>query len=333
MIVDLKNIRLTASHAFPFLMLLAFASPTVLKSQEVSVSIQSEHNNYLIGEHAVINIIASADRLISIQWPELNDTLSDGLFLLRTAPVDTLRATDGIYHYQQSVIVSAYDSGNYTFPPVMLTFTRHGSETPDSAVTSSLSLFFTFPGIESEAELRDIRDPLAVPFAITELIPWLVAVIAAALLFLLVKRHLKKRSQHKVKHESAQQTISVQQPWEAALEALDILRRSEIVTEKEIKAYYIELSGIIRNYIRDGLGIDAPEMTTRQTLRRLASLPGIDPENNMDITYILETSDLVKFAKLKPDSKGIEKVIDRAVRFVKGTAPAHIETIVEEATE
>ena len=330
MTIKLKNIRLTLSQAFSFLILLTFSAPTILKSQEVNISIQSEQNEYLIGEHAVISIIASADRLISIQWPVLNDTISDGLHLLRTGFVDTVRASDGIYHYQQYLIVSAYDSGSYTIPPLELMFTRHGSEAAGSVVTSPLTLSFAFPGVDPEAGIRDIKGPLAVPFGIIELLPWLFAAIAAILLFLLAKRHLKKRNQHREIPEHPKEVVSEKQPWEAALEALEFLKRSDIINDKGIKAYYVELSGIIRNYIRDGLGIDAPEMTTRQTLKRVASLPVSDPENTDDISYVFHISDLVKFAKLNPDKKENEKVIDRAVRFVNGTAPAHIETTVEE---
>lgn len=91
-----------------------------------------------------------------------------------------------------------------------------------------------------------------------------------------------------------------------------------------IKEFYIKLSDIIRIYLRDVLNVNAPDLTTPETLKQIVSDEGISRELLQLLSNILKTSDLVKFAKSTPTDRENDTLAGDAIQFVINTAPAHI---------
>ena len=85
----------------------------------------------------------------------------------------------------------------------------------------------------------------------------------------------------------------------------------------EIKAYYSDLSEIVRTYIENGLHTPAMEMLTDDIIDRLKARK-ID---TAQLSILLNTADMAKFAKAKPTDAENELSIKFAFEFIHQTKP------------
>lgn len=95
-------------------------------------------------------------------------------------------------------------------------------------------------------------------------------------------------------------------PYERAKLALKVLDDSSYLQNNEIKAYYSDLTQIIRTYLDEKVYDRALESTTDQLINRIKLLRegnkiDLSKEDIKNIETILKRADLVKFAKSKPD--------------------------------
>jgi hypothetical protein len=148
----------------------------------------------------------------------------------------------------------------------------------------------------------------------------LIAGIAA-----LIYWYIKKRQQNKIEEEI------YKTPIEKATSLLDTLEKKELWQQGEIKAYYSELTDIVRNYIEEAIEIPAMESTTSELIEGLQMASKkkrmkLSKETFDNLLTVLKQADLVKFAKSKPmdfeiteDRRKIERAIvtlDKAIPVV-----------------
>jgi hypothetical protein len=107
-------------------------------------------------------------------------------------------------------------------------------------------------------------------------------------------------------------------PHEIAIEALDRLKASGLLQKGEIKAFYIELSEIIRRYIGGRYFVVAMEMTTTEVLEGLTSVHLADADYALFETFF-QRCDLVKFAKYLPAQDETSEILRHAYDLVDRT--------------
>ena len=88
-----------------------------------------------------------------------------------------------------------------------------------------------------------------------------------------------------------------------------------------MKEYHTELTDILRNYLEETYHIQSTEMTTDQTLDSFQSSLAYSEDNYAKLRQILQTADMVKFAKSEPLPYQHDLSMTQAVDFVKSTAP------------
>ena len=123
-----------------------------------------------------------------------------------------------------------------------------------------------------------------------------------ALIFAYLRRLKKKRA-------AAERELP---PYDKALLALDQLENSQYLIKEEYKAYYSELTNIVRGYLEEEVHVAALESTTDQLIERLELLRDsgtltLEQETITQFKQILQTADLVKFAKSKPEMRTAEQ--------------------------
>lgn len=157
----------------------------------------------------------------------------------------------------------------------------------------------------------DIKDPveLPIPPALKYTAMALAALIGAltlAALFLFLARRVRNLRQP---------PLTIDQ-W--ALAELDKLVMQQLPHHKRFKEYYVRLSDIVRLYIREVFGVDAPELTTPELLDRLEN--GALPAGCIELVQeILDTADLAKFAKYSPDGATCTRSMENARTLVLKT--------------
>jgi hypothetical protein len=105
---------------------------------------------------------------------------------------------------------------------------------------------------------------------------------------------------------------------EIALEALYKLRESDLLATGQIKAYYVELTEIVRRYIEGRYFVPALELTTGELMDNLKTV-AIETEAKAMLQDLLEHSDLVKFAKYAPVADEHERTFQLAESLVETT--------------
>ncbi len=107
-------------------------------------------------------------------------------------------------------------------------------------------------------------------------------------------------------------------PAEIALSNLDRIASMDPVSPEDFKECYKLVSDCLRTYLRDQFGVRAPELTTGQTLQSL-ELSDISGSAIGSLSGILGECDLVKFARLLPDTDDAGELISRSKGFVRET--------------
>ncbi|WP_437587160.1 hypothetical protein [Sorangium sp. So ce1000] len=109
-------------------------------------------------------------------------------------------------------------------------------------------------------------------------------------------------------------------PWIAALEELEALRRSDLLSEGRTGEYFDRVSDCVRKYLGARYGFDGLETTSdemRALLARVRPPVPVLPQ----ITRFLADCDLVKFARLQPTEADCLTALDDGESIVHRTTP------------
>lgn len=118
-------------------------------------------------------------------------------------------------------------------------------------------------------------------------------------------------------------------PYDRAMLELKKLDESKFLIQSEYKEYYSQLTNIVRSYLEEDVHITALESTTDELIAKLELLKdsgnlNIDDDTIRQFKKVLQTADLVKFARSTPESSVIEsdrKLIENIVVKTKEGIP------------
>lgn len=291
------------------LCLFSVVSSTLLKGQEIILAVDT--NQALIGERIQLILAVKADKNTSIDWPLIQDNWQ-GLEVLAKSQKDTL-AENNNFIYRQAISLTAFDTGVYKIDSVALVF--HRANLTDSIYAYPLYLAFRTVQLDSTNRYYDIKQPMDIDYSYWFEI--LLAILIVALIaFILVwwyknRKTNQQKSEHKV----------VIPAHITALKQLKALQETEAWMHLPLKTYYINLSTILRRYIQDQLDILAVETTTDEIVEAIRT-KRFDEQLKNEVQDLLQMSDLVKFAKIKPVLEEGKKYINIALKFVDQTKPS-----------
>lgn len=156
-------------------------------------------------------------------------------------------------------------------------------------------------------ELRPAYGLLALPFSYV-IVLWC---IAGGLIVVMVVLYLIKRKRDK------RRVVNERPPTPAEMAAAEL---NELVTSglagRDVKEFYVGLTGIVRRFIERTTGVRAPEQTTEEFLREVSQRDSFDPNEGRRLKSFLESADLVKFAAYMPENEAITSSVDRARVFI-----------------
>jgi hypothetical protein len=111
------------------------------------------------------------------------------------------------------------------------------------------------------------------------------------------------------------------QPHELALRQLEELQKQQLWQNGQVKDYHTALTFIVREYLEKRYGILALEQTTDEILAQLRQRD-FDLALSQKLGDVLQTADLVKFAKAQPTAEFHELAMTTARAFILETKPA-----------
>lgn len=258
-------------------------------------------------------------------FPQLQDTLMEGVEIVRGWHLDTLNlkkgknGTPNVYDLRGGIVITAFDQGQYALPPLsMQRMTKDG--VVDTLVFDSQLLDVkTMPVDTATFQLHEIKGQIKYPITFKEVLPWVGAVLGIlgviALIVWLVIRYSKKRGAEAEKKEPAHIV---------AFRKLDKYKGNKMWAPEKQKAFYSGVTDALREYIDARYDIGAMEMTTAEIMKELKKTD-ISEELQIGLKELFERADYVKFAKYIASDEENAAALPLAVRFVASTYQMEVE--------
>ena len=225
--------------------------------------------------------------------------------------VDTVVNTDLMELIKQYELMQ-FDAGSFTIPQIPVIVDKSLFK------TDSIQINIQEIAVDTvKTPLYDIKGISASGASFSSYWYYIVTAILSLLIGVCLYFYIKARQDRNLSEDDKYNT-----PYEKAVTKLKKLEEKKQWTRGDAKPYYSEMSDIVRSFLEDTFGISARELTTFEILTLLNSTlrdknVKLDREVISSFKRILQTSDLVKFAKSQPsegeivaDTAKIQKVID-----------------------
>ena len=106
---------------------------------------------------------------------------------------------------------------------------------------------------------------------------------------------------------------------ELAYRQLQEILEENLIERGESKLFFSKLSDVVRGYIENRFGIQAPKRTTEEFLADISRDALFSDEHKGLLTAFLRECDLVKFAEHSPSPGEITGAIDSCKAFIEAT--------------
>ena len=299
-------------------------------SEEVSRDI------ILIGEPVSIKYIVKTSLTDTLAFPEKHD-LIEARFKVQGGSLskkgaefelieifrDTIIVLGMNKKWIGEYIVTAWEDGEYIIPGPTISINDSTYRFDDLAIE------VTLVATRKDVDLYGIRENYTelpdVPFSPMKFIKqnwWWIAIIIGALFFgwLIARR---RRWDREFENRENIRPMNLKDRTIKAVEALD---KSELWNKNQMKEHFVELSYILRSYLSSRYTISLLDKTTEQT-RIILTKQGLNNETVDTIARILSQSDMVKFAKSKPDMISILRQSTLVKQIIAETSPLDFDNV------
>ena len=294
---------------------------------QVSVEASIDSLELLIGEQAHITLQVSLDSDKRLQLPVYPDTLVRGVEVLDVAKPDTQYINDNKRMLIKEVYtITSFDSALYYLPPMEV------KVEDDIYKSNPLALkVMTMPVDTLHPEQffgpKDVMKPNFMWSDWYGIIACVVLWVPAVFLLLyFIKRF--RDNQPIIRKVKVEPKLP---PHMEAMQEIDRIRNEKVWQHGLQKEYYTQLTDTLRSYIERRFGFKALEMTTDQIIDRLESVH--DVEAMIELRSLLQTADLVKFAKFIPMMNENDANLLNAINFINETREAEDPNAKPEPTE
>jgi len=299
-----------------FLILIIWIQFSV-NAQEVTVSTAFDTSRIWLGDQIFYTITVHQPADLDLSLKPIKDTLCKNIEIISGPLTDSSVTTDGTLRIRNRYLITSFDSGFYQVPPTYAELVNDNGIKrfySDYSFLEVTRVKMTPP--DSASRIFDIVKPYRAPLTVGEIVPWLLLAGLAALfiygIFLLLRRFKKSGKEQEI-------VINPDPAHVIAFRELEKLIQEQLWQKGEVKQYYSRLTEIIRQYLEDRYGVYSLEMTTSETLEALIRTGFRKDEAYENLKSILNGSDLVKFAKYKPEPSENEAHFENAWRFVETT--------------
>ena len=297
-----------------------------LFAQGVSVRAFTDSSNYQVGDYINLIIQVEHNQNISISNPALSDSTSKIEIIKQESP--EVENHEGNLITTFRYVISKYDSGDVTIPPIPVLYRVKGSQGLQTAYTNEVNFTVHTLKLLPGNQIKDVKAPVKIPLDWKDILLWvLAALVILAIAFYFYSRYKKKKMTEVKKVKKVIQ----KPPHVIALYELRALEQQQLWQKGMIKDYHSKITEIIRRYFQDQFYLPALELTTSEVMQYLKQVKRANII--IDITFdFLSNADLVKFAKFKPMASINEEMMRQATEIVEKTRPAPEKEITAEVS-
>lgn len=314
---------ITKRFAYILFALIAIATLGAMPASAamVQVKVKLDSAILLMGKQTTLHIEMSQDKNAKGYFMnEKADTLVEKVEVAARPKPDTVDLGNNRIQINRSLIIQSFDSGMYVLPPLKYVIGR------DTFLSNSVTLKVIPVKVDKLKTIHDFKPVEQPPFHFFDWLPsfitdywWiyvLLLILIAGGLFVYYK-WIKKGT---LPLMSKPKPIP---PYEEAIMRLEQLKQQQLWQTGQEKAYFTELTDILRRYIDRRFQINAVEMTSSQIIAILKKNAETRAVNDQ-LEQILEVADFVKFAKMRPMPEDNEAAYQHALTFVNETKPVEV---------
>ena len=291
--------------------LLGCAEPALVDEPKQAVEVEVHVDSVVatIGDTLTYTVAVDHDEDYAVDLPELQGSLG-GLAITDQGRQEAKSL--GRVQISQWAKLRADTVGSYILPPPVVR-ARTGEDAWTDHETSRI--FVDVVSVLPEEGAEDIRDlkPLQPPPAIS----YDVLVGAAAMLLAMLGMVGLWAGLRWWRHRPAPPPLP---PHLLAIRELEALRSLPLTDLERIRAWYFDLSAVLRRYIEARFGVNATDLTSEELAERLGG-SAVPDEEEAGLLAFLDATDAVKYAARPPGEGDIDTVYDAAIAFVRATEP------------
>jgi len=300
---------------------LLFTTSVFAQQKQVTTSIDTTKNK--IGAEFKLTLKTNVDTLSKVVFPNAKNF--GPLEVIMSYPIDTIRKNDR-YELVKKYGLTQFDSGRYVIPSVKILINKK------EYLSDSIKVEVANVQVDTlKQKMYDIKDIVPANEGLGNWWKYLLFILLIAGIAAVIYWYLKKHQKQKTEEEI------YKTPIEKATNLLNNLEKKELWQHGEVKAYYSELTDIVRNYIEEAIEIPAMESTTSELIEGLKTASKkkkmkLSQETIENLFMVLKQADLVKFAKSKPLDFEItedRKKIERAIVTLDKAIPVVVENVDE----
>ena len=218
--------------------------------------------------------------------------------------------------YIAKYVIESYKIGPATIPEFEYVIVdEDGSKTTKKAGPVSYSIVTVRTDPKTANILKDIRPPVSARLRLYKyILPLAVFLLAVAIAFMLWRWLARRKSAIQAP------PAPPRPPHDIALENLDKLKRENLYEKGQRQEFFTRVSEIMRTYLEGRYATPALERTTLELKKQFTGAYE-KAETRRALFDLLETCDLVKFAKKQPGIQDANKTLDAAIKWVEITMP------------
>lgn len=243
-------------------------------------SATADKRRILIGEPFGLELRAVFPAGSSFQWFEV-DSLAH-FEILERSKIDT-QAVAGEKTGVQTLTVTSWDSGRYTFPALELGRLR----------TKPITIDVSYTPFDTAQPYHEIKDIIDVQKPEDSKWIWYLAIGLLLLAFFLLFFPKGKKSP---------KPVPVEAPPSGDAYRKALARLDRLSPEEDVRTYHTELADILREYLHRRKGIQSFSKTTDDLAVQIGGL-GLPEALYQRLLQSLRLGDMVKFARFQPSDE------------------------------
>jgi hypothetical protein len=294
--------------------LLLFAQQ-ILHAQVPDIRSSIDKKDIVIGDAIKLQLMATYNPQLSIvQFPVLPDTFN-GFEVISKSKIDTTFNRE-VNRYKQEIIITHFDSGRWMIPKFKFDVQSKQGLPASNVLSDSLWVNVNTVAVDTSKPFMPIADVRGATK------PWQdialeIGVVVVLLVILVVGIwYARKKYLENKKTKALIPVLPPIPPYEKAIKAFTLIEQEALYEKGEDKLYYTQLTDVLRTYLEGQFGMDCFEKTSSEIMQVVKTQKALS-SSRQGLRFVLETADIVKFAKGKPSSEEHMQCLELAKAVVK----------------
>ncbi len=300
---------------------------------QVAVKAELDTAIIMIGEQAHVKLsVTLNNNNHNTQFPQLESRqmITNSIEVIEAQPLcDTVKNDNGNLTLSKTYTITTFDDSVHYLPPFQVKVDGKTYNTNNLAL-KVLTLDVDTLHPNQFFPPKTVQDN---PFQWSEWkVPFWLSVLVLLLMAVVIYLYIRLRDNKPVIAKI--RFVRRIPPHQKALNAIQKIKNESSDAVDNQKEYYTRLTDTLRTYLQDRFGINAMEMTSGEIVEKLKDVG--DAEKYAELKQLLETADLVKFAKFSTLLNEKDRDMNSVVEFIQNTkieGEPTVERIVPKLTE